>query len=74
MSAFRQRAAAFMTENGKHKMIAELKEAVSLFQDIDARLSPLTMEIIEAAGVDKHMPEALENARQAGFGDPLPRR
>lgn len=69
---FRQRAATFMTEDGKDKMIAELKEAVALFQDADARLSPLTMEIIKAAGVDKHMPEALKNARQVGFGDPLP--
>jgi hypothetical protein len=30
------------------------------------------MQIIEATGVDKHMPEALERAQKAGFGDPLP--
>jgi len=69
---FRQRAAAFMTEDGKYEMIAELKDAVALFVEADSKLSPLTMHIIEAAGVDKHMPEALESARQAGFGAPLP--
>jgi hypothetical protein len=61
-----------MTEDGKHKMIAGLEEAADLFQDIDARISPLTMEIIEAAGADKRMLRALEDARHAGFGDPLP--
>ena len=69
---FRQRAAALMTEDGKHEMIAELEDAVALSLDADARLSPLTMEIIKAAGVDKHMPEAMESVRQMGFGDPLP--
>ena len=69
---FRQRAAAALTEAGKNQMIEELKKAAAFFEDVDARLEPLTMQIIEATGIDKHMPEALEDARQAGFGDPLP--
>ena len=69
---FRQRAAASLTEAGKNQIIEELKKATAFFEDVDAKLEPLTMQIIEAVGVDKHMPEALEDARQAGFGDPLP--
>ena len=69
---FRQRAAAFLTEAGKNQMIGELKKATAFFENVDAKLEPLTMQIIEAIGVDKHMPEAMEGARQAGFGDPLP--
>jgi hypothetical protein len=69
---FRERAAAFMTEEGREEMIEELKKAVTFFEDVDARLEPLTMQIIEATGVDEHLPEAMENARQVGFGEPLP--
>ena len=69
---FRQRAAAFLTEDGKNQMIEELKKATGFFEDVDARLEPLTMQIIEIIGVDKHIREALEDARLAGFGDPLP--
>jgi hypothetical protein len=69
---FRQRAAAFLTEAGKHQMIEELEKATAFFEDVDAKIDPLTMQIIEAIGVGKHMPEAMEDARQAGFGDPLP--
>src|SRR5262245_53026084 len=69
---FRQRAAAFLTEDGKNQMIEELKKATVFFEGVDARLEPLTMQIIETIGVDKRMPEALEDARLAGFGDPLP--
>ena len=71
---FRQRAAAFLTEDGKNQMIEELKKATGFFEDVDARLEPLTMQIIEIIGVDKHIREALEDARLAGFGDPLPGR
>jgi hypothetical protein len=69
---FRERAAAFLTEVGKDEMNGELKKATAFFEEVDARLEPLTWQIIEAIGVDKHMPEALENARQVGFGEPLP--
>jgi hypothetical protein len=69
---FRQRAAAFLTHDGKEQMIEELKKATEFFEDVDAKLEPLTMQIIEATGVDKHMPEAMESARQVGFGEPLP--
>ena len=61
-----------MTEDGRNQMIEELRKAVAFFEHVDAKLEPLTMQIIEATGVDKHMAEALESARQAGFGDPLP--
>lgn len=69
---FRQRAAAFLTEEGKVQMIKELQSAVSFFEEIDTKLEPLTAQMLSAIGVDKHMPEAMESARQAGFGDPLP--
>jgi hypothetical protein len=69
---FRQRAAVFLTEAGKNQMIEELTKATAFFEDVDAKLSPLTRQIIEVMGITKHMPEALEDARQAGFGDPLP--
>jgi hypothetical protein len=69
---FRQRAAAFMTEDGKDQMIEELGRAVAFFQEIDSKLDSLTAQILSATGVDKHMPEAMEAARQQGFRDPLP--
>jgi hypothetical protein len=69
---FRQRAAACLTEDGKNQMIEELKKAVAFFENVDAQLEPLTMQLIEASGVGKHMPDAMEAARNAGFGDPLP--
>ena len=69
---FRQRAAAFMTEDGKDQMIEGLRRAVAFFQEIDSKLDSLTAQILSATGVDKHMPEAMEAARQQGFGDPLP--
>jgi hypothetical protein len=69
---FRQRAAAFMTEVGQKQMIKELDEATAFFREVDDRIKPLVMEIIEALGVSKHMPGALEDVMQEGFGDPLP--
>jgi hypothetical protein len=69
---FRQRAAAFLTDEGKVQMIEELRSAVSFFEEIDAKLEPLTAQMLSSISVDKHMPEALESARQAGFGEPLP--
>jgi hypothetical protein len=69
---FRQRAAAFMTEDGRNQMIEELDQAKAFFEEVDAKLSPLTAQIIEVMGITRHMPEAMEDARQAGFGNPLP--
>ena len=69
---FRQRAAAFMTEAGQNQMIEELDKATAFFGEVDDRIKPLVMEIIEALGVSKHMSGALEDAMQEGFGDPLP--
>jgi hypothetical protein len=69
---FRQRVAAFETEDGRNQMIEELDQAKAFFEEVDARLSPLTRQIIEVMGITKHMPEAMEDVRQAGSGDPLP--
>jgi hypothetical protein len=69
---FRQRAAAFMTEAGQNQMIGELEKTTAFFKEVDAKLSLLTRQIIEVMGINKHMPAAMEEARQAGFGEPLP--
>jgi hypothetical protein len=69
---FRERAAAFMTMEGKDQMIEELKKATAFLENVDSRLEPLMMQIIEATGVHKHWSEAMESASQAGFGLPLP--
>ncbi len=69
---FRERPAAFRTEDGMNQMIEELTRAAAFFKDVDATLERLTRQIIEAMGIDKHMPEVLEEVRQAGFGKPLP--
>jgi hypothetical protein len=69
---FRERPGAFRTEDGMNQMIEELTKAAAFFKDVDAKLERLTRQIIEAMGVDKHMPEVLEDVRRAGFGRPLP--
>jgi hypothetical protein len=69
---FWQRAVALTTEAGKNQMIEELDKAVAFFDDVDATLGDLAMEVMEATGMGKHMPEAMEHVEQAGFGDPLP--
>lgn len=69
---FRERAAAFMTEDGRNQMIEELDKAKAFFEQVDAKLSPLTAQIIEVMDITKHIPEMVEEVRQAGFGDPLP--
>lgn len=69
---FRERSAAFMTEDGRNQMIEELDKAAAFFREVDAELAPLTRQAIEAMGLDKHMAEAMEDVRQAGFGRPLP--
>ena len=69
---FRQRAAAFMTEAGQNQMIEELDKATAFFSEVEDKLKALTMQVLEAVGADKHMPEAMEEVRQGGFGDPLP--
>lgn len=53
-------------------MIRELREAVDFLQDVDAKLHPLTAEILESHGLTKHMPEVKETVRRGRFGDPLP--
>ena len=69
---FRQRSAAFGTEDGQTRMIEELTKARDFFEEVDARLDPLTMEILDSMGLLEHMQQAEEELRQAGFGDPLP--
>ncbi len=69
---FRQRAAAFMTAAGQNQMIEELEKAIAFFKEVDAKLSPLTRQIIEVMGITEHMAAAAEEARQARFGDLLP--
>jgi hypothetical protein len=51
---FRQRAAAFVAEDSRDRMIEELKEAATFFQEVDGKLSPLTREIIETKGLGKY--------------------
>ena len=53
-------------------MLEELRRAVAFFEEVDSKLDALTAQLISAIGVDKHMPEAMEAARQARFGEPLP--
>jgi hypothetical protein len=69
---FRERAAALMTGDGRSARITELNRAVDFFHDVDAALDPLTTEILETLGVSNHLPEAMDRARQADFGAPLP--
>jgi hypothetical protein len=69
---FRERSGAFTTEDGKKKMIEELEQAAAFFREVDGKLEPLTRQLIEAMGLDKHIPEAMGEVRRAGFGRPLP--
>jgi hypothetical protein len=69
---FRERSAAFMTEDGQRQMIEELEKATAFFKEADDKLKPLAMQIMEALGVASHMPDAMEEVLQEGFGKPLP--
>jgi hypothetical protein len=69
---FRERSAAFMTEDGRRHMIAELEKARDFLIEVDSKLGPLTAEILRLMGVDKHIPEVLAHPEQDGFGEPLP--
>lgn len=41
---FRQRAAAFLTEDGRNEMIRELDRAKAFFKEVDGKLEPLTRQ------------------------------
>lgn len=69
---FRERAAAFVSGAGQARMIEELGQATAFFEDVDERIKSLAMQIMEVTGLQAHLPEAMEEARQAGFGEPLP--
>jgi hypothetical protein len=70
---FRERAAAFMNREGRDQMIAELERAVEFFEQVDARLTPFTLKIIESFGLLGEMPEVMkESEATMGFGEPLP--
>jgi hypothetical protein len=69
---FRERASAFLTNEGRERMLIELDQAVSFLSEIDARLDPLTLKLVESLGLVDNMPKAMEAAEQAGFGQSLP--
>lgn len=70
---FRERVSAFMTQEGRKKMMAELDAAVAFFEQVDATLTPFTNRIIESFGLLDKMPEILKEAEaKKGFGQPLP--
>jgi hypothetical protein len=72
-SYFRERAAAFMSENGRDEMISELDRAVEFFEQVDTQLTSFTNKILESFGVLGKIPEIMEQTKETrGFGEPLP--
>jgi hypothetical protein len=71
-SYFRERAAAFITLEGRERMIAELDSSIEFFMKVDAELTSFTREIIGSRGLLDTMPESREAAKGRGFGQPLP--
>lgn len=70
---FRERAAAFMTHEGRERMMAELDSSTEFFERLDGELTTFTHEIIKSFGLLEEMPEVMkETARSKGFGEPLP--
>lgn len=69
---FRERAAAFTTEDGQQRMIEELKGAREFFSEVDAEMTKLVREIMRLKGLDSGLDEVMEEVRQQGFGEPLP--
>jgi hypothetical protein len=70
---FRERAAAFMTHEGRDRMIAELEQADDFFQQLDASLTAFTRKMLDAFGLLDQMPQFVEEAQKTmGFGEPLP--
>ena len=69
---FRERTNAFRTSEGRERMLIELDQAVSFFRDVDARLDPLAMKLVESLGIIDKMPKAMKAAAQIGFGRSLP--
>jgi hypothetical protein len=49
---FRERAAALVTDDGRHQMLDELKAAILFFTAVDAKLKPLSRELLRARGVE----------------------
>jgi hypothetical protein len=70
---FRERAAAFMTAEGRDRMIAELDQAIEFFREADAGLTPFTLRIIEAFGLTEKLHELREeDPAGESFGPSLP--
>lgn len=69
---FRERSSAFVNEHGRDQMLDELRNAIAIFQEVDAKISDLTLELLKTKGVHERMPEMLEEVKKAGFGPPLP--
>ncbi|MFI6504395.1 hypothetical protein [Nonomuraea typhae] len=70
---FRERSAAALESLGRDHMLTELRLAVELFREVDAKLVPLTRAILMAKGIGAaEMAEALDACRAADFGAPLP--
>jgi hypothetical protein len=71
-SYFRERAAAFITHEGRERMIAELDSSIEFFIKVDAELTSFTREIIGSRGLLDTLPESREAVKGQGFGQPLP--
>lgn len=69
---FRVRAAAFVSEDGQHRLIEELKGAREFFAQVDANMTILVREIMRLKGLEGSIDEVMEEVRQQGFGEPLP--
>jgi hypothetical protein len=70
---FRERAAAFMTHEGREQMIDELEQAIAFLEKVDGNLTAFTRKIIGSFGVLERMPETMREVRERmGFGEPLP--
>jgi hypothetical protein len=70
---FRERAAAFMSEEGRDQMIQELDRAAEFFGEMDAKLTPFTLKMVEKFGLLDKLPEFMKENEEAGeFGEPLP--
>jgi hypothetical protein len=70
---FRERASAAMHEDGKRRMIAELKKAQELFGELDAELETFTRQAVERLGLLSMLHEIIEaGPPDDEFGRTLP--
>jgi hypothetical protein len=61
------------TLKGRDQMIAELDRAIEFFGEIDAKLAPFTLKMVEKFGLLDKIEEAAQEAKESReFGEPLP--